>query len=333
MDDAGGGGGDPKGAPDRTDERGDRLLHLTRAQFWGCLAIAVAAFFFVTGPIWRHPGDIRVLDHAIGWSYAVIPLLVGACLLASRRWTWRGFFLDSLALSLVKFGLTFGVAAFLWLAVAPPQAAPAHVPPPAGPAEVEAAIVPTVIDPARTGTLRVTVLDADGRPAPGAIAYVAGGLSGYLFAPPAEPVALANGEAGVTPRLAVVMVGQRLAGRSIDGRLHTLRATREGAVLFNVPLLSGGEPTTVRIGGAGDGPGLAAIRCNVHPREASSRLLVLAHPFFGPADPRGSVRLDAVPAGRLRIAAVSEDRSAPEETVELPAGAAVEVRLMLTLAR
>ena len=308
------------------DARGDRLLHLTPAQFWGCLALAVAAFFFVTGPIWRHPGDIRVLDHAIGWSYAVIPPLVAACLLAGRRWTWRGFLLDSLAITLCKFGITFTVAACLWLTVASPQGAPPHVPPPVGPAAAEAEIVPTVIDPARAGTVRITVVDAGGRPAPGALAYVAGGLSGYVFAPPPAPVTLAFGETGVTPRLAVVMVGQRLAGRSTDGRLHTLRATREGAALFNVPLLSGGEPTLVRVG---DAPGLAVIRCNVHPREAESRLLVLAHPFSAPADAVGKLRLDAVPAGRLQLAAVSEDGSAPEATVELPAGGTVEVRLTL----
>jgi hypothetical protein len=290
----------------------------------------VAAFFFVTGPIWRNPGDIRVLDHAIGWSYLLIPLLVGACLLAARRWTWRGFLLDSLAVTLCKFVLTSGVAAFLWLVVAPPQMPPPHVPPTPGPPEVEQAVVPTPIDPARTGTLLVTVLDPAGRPAPGVIAYVAGGLEAYVFAPPSSPVVLTNGGDGVTPRLAVVMVGQRLAGRSTDGRLHTLRATRDGAALFNVPMLSGGDPTSQRIG---EGAGLAVIRCNVHPREAESRLLVLAHPFSAPTGAQGTARLDAVPAGHLRVAAVSEDGSAAEQAVELPTDHPARVTLTLTPAR
>src|SRR6185312_5929121 len=106
--------------------------------------------------------------------------------------------------------------------------------------QAELPIVPTPIYPAETGVLDATVADAEGRPIAGAVVYVSAGLSGYVFAPPKAPVVITHGPEGVQPALAVVQAGQRIEGRSTDGRMHTLVATLPGdeAPLFNVPLLS-----------------------------------------------------------------------------------------------
>ncbi len=310
------------------DPREGRLLHVSLAQFLACLLASLTIFFFATGPLWRHAADIRRLDSAIFWSYGAIPLLIAGCLLASKRWSIRGFLLDTMALTLTKYVLTATVAVALWAAggdpagVAPPQ----HAAP--KPAEAEPVVAPSKIDPAQTGAVTVTVAGASGEPLAGALVYVAGGLEGYVFAVPAEPAPLVNDGKGVSPQLAVAQIGQGIEGRSTDGRLHTLVVRRDGATLFNVPLLSSGAATKVRAGDSRDGPGLATVRCNVHPQaEAESRLLLVTHPFHGWSDAAGRVELHGVPAGALRIAALTADGHTAEEAVHLAAGQAVEVRL------
>jgi formylglycine-generating enzyme required for sulfatase activity len=52
--------------------------------------------------IWDHPWDIARLDRAIAWSYAPIPLLVGAGLLLTRRMSVRAFLLDTVELTLLE---------------------------------------------------------------------------------------------------------------------------------------------------------------------------------------------------------------------------------------
>ena len=313
-------------AMSKHEDGGGRLLHVSRAQFWGSFAASLVVFFFVTGPVWRNAGDIFALDGAIFWSYGAIPLLIGGCLLWSRRFTLRGFLLDSLALAVLKYVVTNMIAVVLWATIAPPRAAATapHLPPPA--ASPEAPIVPTPIDPAQTGALEATVADAHGQPVAGALVYVSAGLTGYVFAAPAEPLVLEHGPEGVSPALAVVQVGQRIEGRSTDGRMHTLVANRDGAALFNVPLLASGAPTPVRVREA---HGMTVLRCNVHPGEPTSRLLTLAHPFFGRTDAAGRALLVGVPAGRVSVAAAGMDGSAGEEAVVITAGAKREVRIGL----
>jgi hypothetical protein len=304
------------------------LLSLTPAQFGLSLAAALAIFLFVTGPVWKHPGDIGRLDWAILWSYVAIPFLVAGCLLASRRWSLRALLLDALALTLVKYVVTSTIAIVLWATVAPPRGAEPLPPRPAAPVVPEAAIVPTPIDAKRTGAVQATVVGPDGRPVEGALVYVAAGLESYVFVPPVEPVTLTNDGSGVLPRLAVAMVGQRIQGRSADGRLHTLVASAGGATWFNAPLLSSGEPTVVRAPGA---RGVAEVGCNVHPAEPKSRLLVLGHPFFARSDAGGRAMLRGVPEGHVEVDALSNGEtgeSAGAEVVVVAEGAA-EVRLAI----
>jgi hypothetical protein len=305
-----------------------RLLHVSNRQFWGCLAVSLTVFVFATGPLWRHASDIGRLDTAIYWSYGIIPLLIGGCLLWSRRFHVRGFLLDTLALTVTKYVLTASVAIILWATGGDPQRV-AAAPHPAVAAAKESAATPTVLDPARTGRLSVEVVDAAGRPVAGAHAYVARGLEGFVFAPPRAPVTLVNDGSGVTPALAVAQTGQPIEGRSTDGRLHTLVVRREGAALFNVPLLSSGAPTLVH---PTDASGLATVRCNVHPNgEKESLVLLVTNPFHGRTDASGEVSWTGVPAGSLVVAAILDDgRSSREATVEIGAGATAHARLVVS---
>jgi hypothetical protein len=145
---------------------GGDLLRISRAQFWVAYAVAVALFFFDTGPIWRHPWDIGALDRAILWSYAPIPFLVAGCLLGSRRFSLHALFLDTLELTMLKYATTLGIALVLFEITPVPQVAPP--PRPARGVVAEPALVPTPIDPATTGSVSGTVL-SDGRAIAGGV--------------------------------------------------------------------------------------------------------------------------------------------------------------------
>jgi hypothetical protein len=309
-----------KAVPVEPEGEGETLPRLSRTQFWACWATVVALFFFDTGPIWRHPWDMGAFNDAVLWSYVPIPLLVGGCLLGSRRLSLRAFFLDTLEITLLKYAVTFAAALVLWGVTPAPKAPPpvraVHVEQPAAAAP---AIVPTRIDPAQTGSLGGVVVDEQGRPAAGALVFVASGLSGYVFAPPREPVTIGEGEQGVTPSLAVAVAGQRVLSRSTDGRLHTAIGDQGGEALFNVPLLRSGDPTELPLRQA---LGLITLSCNAHRGEAPGRLLVLSHPFFTRAGADGRFQLRGVPAGHLRLAALREG-AGPDEAI--PAGAPIDL--------
>jgi hypothetical protein len=318
---------------DIRDPREGRLLHVSNLQFWGSLCASLTVFLFATGPLWRHAADIGRLDTAIFWSYGAIPLLIAACLLWSQRWTARGFLLDTLALTVTKYVVTSMVAIVFWASVGDPKRMlPA---PRAAAASVEGhraepSATPTVIDPARTGTLGVTVVFEGGRPASGAMTWIARGLEAYAFAVPADPLVLANDGKGILPALAAAQTGQSIEGRSGDGRLHTLVVRRDGAALFNVPLLSSGAPTRVRASDTPDATGLATVRCNVHPGvESESHLVLLAHPFHGASDADGRLTFLHLPSGVLTVAATRDGEHVVEAEVRLEPGQAAEARLTL----
>lgn len=208
---------------------------LGRAQFVGVLALSYLAFLFLHGPVWRRPFQV---ERSIIDSYLVIPPLVLACLAWSRRLALRPFLLDTLLVTLAKFGLTVTTMTLIWgLSGGPPA--------PAAPAPV------AVSDTAP----RHHLVARPGDP--------------RLGAPPAPPLALDNRGRGFEPHAAEVRVGQALVLASRDGRLHTLEARRGGEQLFNVPVLA--APATIHLL---EPVGAVTLRCRAHPDEPTSTLVV-----------------------------------------------------------
>lgn len=301
---------------------------LTPRQFWGCLAISVTIFVFSTGPVWRHPWDVSVLNYAILVSYIPIPLLVIACLAWNRTLNLRGFFLDTLVLTLIKYSITFSLALGLWV-VAPEPAALQVAHGARFPVTmVEPAPTPSVIGEAETGSLSGVVTDASGRPAEGALVFIASGLERFVFAAPEEPLILENNGTGVSPRVAVARLRQPIQARSTDGHLHTFIASRDGTALFNTPLLSSGTWTSVGLRDSG----LLTVHCSVHQHaktEAVAHLVVLDHPFHGFTGADGRFRFNTVPAAALRVTAFHPELGVVTQEARLDAGAAPELSLSL----
>jgi hypothetical protein len=300
------------------------IARLSRLETAGVLAVAIAVFLLLGGPIWAHRWDP---DTSIVYSYVPIPILVFAILLATGRFGLRAFVLESLRITVLKFGLTAGFLTVLWTTQTPPPpdrpldplARRTPTPAAARPAEPTAVPAVSTIPAASRGDVTGTVRGVDGSPLASAVVYVTSGLERFVFATEAD-VPLALTARGLTPDPLVVGTGGSAVIRSGDGRLHTVHAwVGAGDELFNVPLLPSGAERRVRFGKAGAG----GIRCDVHPDEAA-RLLVVAGAFATRTGADGRFRLTGVPAGTIRIAVLGETGPGSARDVAVTAGPPVD---------
>lgn len=274
-------------------------IGLSRKELLASLALLVLVFLFVEGPIYKDPWNMSLVDRAIGWSYAPIPIFVAIVLYAKKRLEPKGLLLDTMALTFAKFAVTAVFALTFWWKTKPPaEAAPIALPP----AETtKTAPVPTPIAREDRGDVEVKVTDANGAPARGALVFVASGLERYVFAPPKEAVEITNDGRGFEPRVLAAMIGQTIEARSTDGELHSMMARRGDDALFHAPLLRSGAPSRVTADEAGE----YTLTCVAHQsaHEAAARLVVLTHPYFARTDDRGVAKLEGVPKGSIVIEA------------------------------
>jgi hypothetical protein len=314
-----------------------RAERLTRAQFWGIIAIGVAIFLFSTGPLWRHPWQISTLNHAVFYSYLPLPFLVLLGLWYKKRLRFVAFFLDTLAITLIKYSITFGIALSLWSIAPEPSeersersawllGAQAREPSEPVPA-------PTPISPQQTGSITGKVVDGSGATVDSALVFIAEGLSGMVFAAPEAPVELENDGTGIRPRLAAAQLYQPILAQSTDGHLHTLLAMKDDETLLNVPLLRSGVKASVRFREA---HGVIRLGCRVHqrkeggsPAEEEAFLGVFGHPFFAITGADGKFEWRGVPAGVLSVAAWKRGRQEGRQEVRLAPLEATSVTVAL----
>lgn len=216
------------------------LARMSRIGFWFCLTVVLGIFLLVDNPLFNNPFAI---DDSILWSYAPIPLLVLAVLLVEGKLSLGAFFLDTLLVTLAKFGVTYILAVVLWAAAgSPPPRPAAQVPLPSVPPLAESKEVSRFLPSAQpTGA---PVLEVTPEPAPGR-----------------EKV--------------VVKVGERVLFSSPDKRLHTVSAhTADGRALLNWPVVPGDGGLLVEFHEA---LGPLRIGCTVHgARETWPMLDVIA---------------------------------------------------------
>ena len=88
-----------------------RVRALTATERAAVLAVALLVFAFAAGPIWRHRWEPNA---AILWSYAVIPPGVFRGVPPARTPRLVPVVVESLLLSIAKFGITAFVLVTLW---------------------------------------------------------------------------------------------------------------------------------------------------------------------------------------------------------------------------
>ncbi len=284
------------------------------------LAVSLSVFVALEGLPWRH---MFHWDRGIFLSYAVIPLLVLAALLARRRFGGAAWLVYSLEIAVAKFGLTAGVLVIV-LAMTPPRTPPARAFA-AAPAPVAATVpVPRPAPPTERGRVAGR-LSRDGQPLPpGTLVFVSAGLPDYAWPVPTAPVTLTNDGRGLSPSLAVVQRGQPVTAASLDHALHTLVLTQAGSTWrLNVPLLASGTPTPLSLDGF---TGVAQERCALHgAAERGATFVVLAHPFHQIVGADGRFAFEGVPPGRLRLTALAPDGRSSEREVDVAGGQTTSV--------
>jgi plastocyanin len=165
---------------------------------------------------------------------------------------------------------------------------------------------------ARTEMTDPTVLVADGKLA-NVWVHVVKGAPDAL--PPAAPIEIDQRDCMYVPRVAIAVVGQKIAVRNGDPVLHNVHAFLGDSTLFNrgmpndkaAPL----EYTPVQ-------PGLLRLKCDVHPW-MRGYVGVSATAFQAVTGPDGAFRLPDLPAGRYTLEAWHEKLGALTAEVGAPA--------------
>jgi plastocyanin len=183
---------------------------LRRSEQAVILAIAVVQFLFWSGPIWRRFAD---WNSAIAWSYASVPVMVGALLLIKRRFHPLPWLLHTLEVAGVKFAITGSVLISVMLSQGTPVRSFADL-----------------VRPSPAATAAPTPAAAPSAPA-------------FVFNQSAQ---------GLDPAKATLHVGQPFRVVSTDDRLHTVQATRGNRQLFNLPVPAHGETAARSIDQAGE---------------------------------------------------------------------------------
>jgi catechol 2,3-dioxygenase-like lactoylglutathione lyase family enzyme len=294
------------------------------------LAVALTQFFIGHGNVWRKPFD---WDRSILFSYLTIAGLVLVDLLLRRRLKLVSWFLHSLEIVGIKFGLTAGFLLLFLIASHPkPVSVSAEMPAPTEepkvPVSAPDARPPSILPPGSLGEISGAVVNLAGKPVEGALVFVSAGLEGLVFEAPRRPVTLENDGTRFIPSLAVVQTGQPLVLRSANQELHTLlMMKRDRSWVFNVPMLGSGQERTVFLK---EPKGLVHVQCTVHgKREAEAQLAILNHPFFATTGPDGSFKLSGVPSGTLTLSAVKNGEGEATSTLRLEGQARVSTRLSL----
>jgi hypothetical protein len=211
-----------------------RVRALTAAERAAVLGVALLVFGFAAGPVWRHRWEPNA---AILWSYAVIP--PGVFTAFFRRGTPRlvPVLVESLLLSIAKFGISAFVLVVLWSFGTPPPAARAT------------RLLEDVLRPRRR---EISLKGEEG-----------GGSRDARRVAAAQAVAVGGGE--FSSKVISLGPGSDVAFHAADGRLHTLELlSGDGSIGRNVPLLASGEPRLMTFEEISP---FSSIRCAVHPEE------------------------------------------------------------------
>lgn len=131
-----------------------------------------------------------------------------------------------------------------------------------------------------------------------AFVYIAKGLEGYHFNPPARAAQLVQQGCEFRPHVLGLMAGQRLEVSSRDPIPHNVFADPKQNRRWNLSMMPGDAPVTERF----DHPEvMIPVECNVH-AWMHAYIGVVGNPYFAVTGRDGSFTLRDVPPGRYELA-------------------------------
>jgi plastocyanin len=171
-----------------------------------------------------------------------------------------------------------------------------------------------------SGTVKGTVSAASG---PVADAVVLIDTPAEAVAPGAPHAVIRQRDMKFSPHVLAVPAGTTVDFPNDDPVLHNVGSSSP-AKRFDLGMYPQGETKSVTF----DGPGVVAIRCNVHP-EMSAFVVVHANPHAAVTDARGNYTIAGVAAGRYPVRVWHETLAERLTTVTVTAGGvqALDLRL------
>ena len=279
----------------------------------GIVAMATLAFLFWGGPLWRAaPGTSHVAR--IAGSYLIVIPLVLAALLVARRASWMHLLSGVGIVWAAKLVIT--ATAYAYLAPGSGTRYAPDRPWEARSAEPDDPRLKVAAPTQGSGEVAGVVLD-QGEPVMGA-AIVLDDQEGTRAAPSAVDVVLVIDHSHYSQPIYRVSSVDRLVVGNRDALLHTLRVTKEGRAVANIPIPAGSSERRVSIPEAG----VYELSCENHPEEQA--WLVVDRPYVAQTDAQGRFELHGVPAGshrmvimRGRVSARREFNLTADERVDL----------------
>jgi len=158
-------------------------------------------------------------------------------------------------------------------------------------------------DPAGRVVGKVTVTEADGKPAPGAdvIVYVVG----FKEPAPTEAVTITQKGRKFVPELVAVTVGGSVVFPNADPFLHNV-FSQSTARPFDLGSFKKGESKTKDF----PKPGVVDVYCNIHP-EMASTIMVLPNRRHTRAGRDGKFAIEGVPVGNWTVFAYTRRAAKP----------------------
>ena len=144
---------------------------------------------------------------------------------------------------------------------------------------------------------------------------VKSGLPTKSYPAPSKPVVMDQKGCKYIPHVMGVMVGQPFKILNSDGVLHNVHALPKVNREFNMAMPAS---RTEAVETFNKEEGIFKIKCDVHPW-MSSRVAVMAHPFFDVTKKDGKFTISNLPAGTYEIEAWHE--ILPAQTLKVTVGA------------